>query len=48
MQISNRYKKIDGCKNIPEKYTSTTKVAQLFHQVFQCLQYCHLRHKKQA
>ena len=33
---------IDGCKNIPEN-SSTTKVVKIFHQVFQCLQHCHLK-----
>ena len=33
--------KIDACKNNPEKL-STTKVI-LLHQVFQCLQYPHLK-----
>ena len=32
---------IDGCKNNPEK-SSTTKVSEIFHQVFQFLQYHHL------
>ena len=34
-------KMIDGCKNDPENL-STTKVSEIFHQVFQCLQYLHL------
>ena len=33
--------KIDGCKNNPEK-SSTTKASQDIRQVFQCLQYLHL------
>ena len=33
--------KIDGCKNNPEN-SSTTKVTDIFHQVFQCLQYRYL------
>ena len=34
--------KIDGCKNSPEN-SSTTKVVNIFHQVFQCLQNRHLK-----
>ena len=33
--------KIYGCKNIPENL-STTKVPNIFHEIFQCLQYLHL------
>ena len=33
--------KIDGCEN-PET-SSTAKALNLFHQVFQCLQYPHLK-----
>ena len=33
--------KIGGCKNNPEN-SSTTKVSEIFHQVFQYLQYCNL------
>ena len=33
--------KIDGCKNNPEN-SSTTKVSDILHQVFQYLQYFHL------
>ena len=32
---------IDGCKNDPENL-STTKVSEIFREVFQCLQYLHL------
>ena len=31
---------IDGCKNNSEN-SSTAKVGNIFHQVFQCLQYHH-------
>ena len=34
--------KIDGCKNNPEN-SYTKKQANIFHQVFQCLQYHPLR-----
>ena len=34
--------KIDGCKNNP-KNSSTTKGSDIFHRVFQCLQYHHLK-----
>ena len=33
--------KIDGCKNNPEN-SSTTKVSEHIHQVFQFVQYLHL------
>ena len=31
--------KLDGCKNIPVN-SSITKIGNIFHQVFQWLQYC--------
>ena len=34
--------KIDGCENNPE-ISSTAKALNLFYQVFQCLQYPHLK-----
>ena len=37
--------KMDGCKNNPEN-SSTTKVSELFHQLFQCLQYLYLEAQK--
>ena len=33
--------KIDGCKNISETH-SQQKQVNIFHQIFQCLQYRHL------
>ena len=37
--------KIDGCKNTPEN-SSTTKVSELYHRVFQSLQYLQLEPQK--
>ena len=39
--LESLIEKIDGCKNNPEK-SSTTKASQDIRQVFQCLQYLHL------
>ena len=41
VDLESLIEKIDGCKNNPEK-SSTTKASQDIRQVFQCLQYLHL------
>ena len=35
-------KKIDGCKNNPENLSTSKVAANIFDQIFQCLQYLHL------
>ena len=40
-------KKIDGCKNNPEN-SSTKKQVNIFHYVFQWLQYLHLEANKKS